>query len=214
MNEIGEVAGVRIPRTELARRTIAYARETMPELLVNHVLRTYVFGAIQLGRAGTAFDEEVAFAACVLHDLGLLRAFWTPAERFEVDGADAARAFLDGNGVAAETADLVWDAIALHTSFGIALRKRPEIAIVALGSGLDFAGVGLDALPDGALDEIVSAYPRRGFKKDALDTMIAICAEKPAGVMMHYFAEVGRRHVPGFALPTVDEVLMAAPFHD
>ncbi|GAB7045570.1 HD domain-containing protein [Catenuloplanes indicus] len=212
MEQIDEVAGIRIPRTRTARETMAFAHETMPPVLINHVMRTYLFGAIQLRQTGTAFDEEVAFLGCLLHDLGLLERFWSPADRFEVDGADAARDFLAGQGVPAEIVDVVWDAIALHTSAGIALRKRPEIAIVALGSGLDFAGIGLEHLPDGALGEILSAYPRLGFKKDALDTMIALCAGKPAGVMMHYFAEVGRRHIAGFALPTVDDVLMAAPF--
>ncbi|GAB7044533.1 MULTISPECIES: HD domain-containing protein [Catenuloplanes] len=214
MDQFGEVAGVRVPRTRLARETTAFARDTMPAVLVNHVMRTYLFGAIQLRRTGTAFDEEIAFVGCLLHDLGLLESFWSPAERFEVDGADAARRFLAGRGTPAETVDVVWDAIALHTSGGIALRKRPEIAIVALGSGLDFAGMGLEHLPDGALGEILSAYPRLGFKRDALDTMVALCAGKPAGVMMHYFAEVGRRHIPGFGLPTVDDVLMAAPFDE
>ncbi|MDP9794046.1 hypothetical protein J2S43_002558 [Catenuloplanes nepalensis] len=214
MDQIGEVAGIRIPRTRMAREVMAFARETMPAVMVNHVMRTYLFGAMQLRQAGTAFDEEIAFAGCLLHDLGLLESFWSPAEWFEVDGADAARDFLAGRGAPAEIVDVVWDAIALHTSIGIAVRKRPEIAIVALGSGLDFAGVGLERLPDGALGDIISAFPRLGFKRDALDTMTALCAGKPAGVMMHYFAEVGRRHVPGFALPTVEDVLMAAPFDE
>lgn len=214
MEQIGEVAGIRIPRTRVAREAMAFAHETMAPVLINHVMRTYVFGAVQLRQKGAAFDEEVAFLGCLLHDLGLLERFWSPAEHFEVDGADAAREFLTGRGAPPETVDVVWDAIALHTSAGIALRKRPEIAIVALGSGLDFAGMGLDGLPDGALGEILSAYPRLGFKKDALDTMVALCAGKPAGVMMHYFAEVGRRRIPGFALPAVDDVLMAAPFDE
>jgi hypothetical protein len=204
-----DVAGIRIPRTPTALKAIAFGREVMPDVLFHHVLRTYVFGALQI-RAD--LDEELAFLGCLLHDLGLLRPYWTPAERFEVDGADAARRHLEEQGVADDRIGVVWDAVALHTSAGIALRKRPEIAIVALGSGLDFAGVGLDALPDGAVDEVLDAFPRLGFKADALNTMIEICAEKPAGVLMHYFAEVGRRHVPGFGLPTIDEVLMAAPF--
>lgn len=206
-----DVAGIRIPRTPTTLRTVEFARETMSDVLFHHVLRTYVFGALQI-RAD--FDEELAFLGCLLHDLGLLPRYWTPAERFEVDGADAARRHLEEQGVAAARIDTVWDAIALHTSGSIALRKPPEIAIVALGSGLDFAGLGLDALPDGAADAVLEAFPRLGFKQDALKTMIDLCAGKPAGVMMHYFAEVGRRHVPGFGLPTVDDVLMAAPFED
>ncbi|BCB78178.1 HD domain-containing protein [Phytohabitans flavus] len=209
-----EVAGIRIPRTKLAEEALAFARETMSDVLFNHVLRTYLFGATQLRQAGTDYDEEVAFLACLLHDLGLLRQYWTPEGQFEVDGADAARSFLATQGLEAEKIDTVWDAIALHTTFGIALRKQPEISIVCLGSALDFSGVGFDKMPDGTVDAIISAFPRLGFKKDALETMVDICANKPAGVIMHYFAEVGRSRVPGFRLPTVEEILFSAPFDE
>jgi hypothetical protein len=209
-----EVAGIRIPRTSLIHDAVAFSRSTMPEVLFNHVLRTYLFGAIQLRQAGTGYDEELAFLGCLLHDLGLLRPYWTPEERFEVDGADAARDFLAGRGMGADKTETVWDAIALHTIFGIAVRKRPEISIVCLGSVLDLAGVGYDTLPDGAVDAVIAAFPRLGFKQAALDTMVSICTDKPAGVIMHQFAEVGRSRVPGFAIPTLEEILFSAPFDD
>ena len=44
-------------------------------------------------------------------------------QRFEVDGADMAAKFLTDNGVAARGVDLVWEAIALHSSPGIAERR-------------------------------------------------------------------------------------------
>jgi len=42
--------------------------------------------------------------------------------------------FLLQNGYQKKKAEAVWDAIALHTSIGIASRKAPEIALVHLGA--------------------------------------------------------------------------------
>ncbi|GGS08134.1 MULTISPECIES: HD domain-containing protein [Streptomyces] len=206
------VAGVRVPDSAVARHTVAFAREVSSPSLFNHVLRSYVFGALVLDRQGARYDRELAFVAAVLHDLGLVEAFQTPAERFEVDGADAARRFLRRLGVPAGRLDVVWDAIALHTSAGIAARKRPEIALVSVGSALDFTGNGLERIPSDALTEVLDAFPRLEFKKAALETILSLCRTKPMGELMHPFAEVGRRHLPGFAVPTVEDLLVNAPF--
>ncbi|WP_369217990.1 HD domain-containing protein [Streptomyces flavofungini] len=206
------VAGVRVPDTELARAATAFAREACSETLFNHVMRTYLFGSLMFDRRGVRYDRELAFVAALLHDLGLVKAYQTPHERFEVDGADAARTFLRKRHMPAGRADVVWDAIALHTNVGIATRKRPEIGIVAIGSGLDFTGNDLEKIPSDALAEILAAFPRAGFRQDAVDNMLALCRTKPMSVLMHPFAEVGRRHLPDFPVPTVEDLLLAAPF--
>ncbi|MFF9581472.1 HD domain-containing protein [Streptomyces achromogenes] len=206
------VAGVRVPDSELARHTVAFARSVSSPSLFNHVLRSYVFGALVFDRQGARYDRELGFVAAVLHDLGLVEAFQTPAERFEVDGADAARRFLHRLRVPAGRVDVVWDAIALHTSAGIAARKRPEIALVSVGSALDFTGNGLERIPSDALAEVLDVFPRLEFKKVALETIVSLCRTKPMGEVMHPFAEVGRRHLPGFPVPTAEDLLMNAPF--
>ncbi|MES4887377.1 HD domain-containing protein [Streptomyces sp. NPDC096012] len=208
------VAGVRIPGSELARSAAAFARKASSEALFNHVMRSYLYGSLLFDRRGIRYDRELAFVATVLHDLGLVKAYQTPDERFEVDGADAARTFLRERHMPAERVAVVWDAIALHTSMGIATRKRPEIGIVAVGSGLDFTGNGLQQIPSDALADILAAFPRAGFKQDALDNMLSLCRTKPMSVLMHPFAEVGRRHLPDFRVPTVEDLLLAAPFEE
>ncbi|MCP2169430.1 HD domain-containing protein [Goodfellowiella coeruleoviolacea] len=208
------VAGVRIPDSALARRTAAFARGVSSETLFNHLMRTYLFGSLVFDHQGVRYDREVVFVAALLHDLGLLDAFQTPTERFEVDGADAARRFLREQRVPADRVELIWDAIALHTSVGIATRKRPEIALISVGSGMDFTGNELKQLPADALDEVLTVFPRKGFKREAMDRMLALCRTKPMGELMHPFAEVGRRHIAGFPVPTVEDMLLAAPFDE
>ncbi|MFB7596392.1 HD domain-containing protein [Streptomyces sp. NPDC056160] len=206
------VAGISIPRSEVAQKAATFARRASSETLFNHVMRTYLYGCVLFDRRGVRYDRELAFVAAVLHDLGLVEAYQSPAERFEVDGADAAQRFLQGQRVPADRVAVVWDAIALHTNTGIATRKRPEIAMVSIGSGLDFAGNDLPKIPSDTLEEILAAFPRKGFKQEAVDTMLSLCRTKPMSVLMHPFAEVGRRHIPGFPVPTVEDLVLAAPF--
>jgi hypothetical protein len=206
------VAGIRIPRGEVARKAVEFARDASSETLFHHVMRSYLFGCVLFDRRGVPYDRELAFLAAVLHDLGLVEAYRTPAERFELDGADAAQRFLEGQRVPDDRIAVVWDAIALHTNVAIATRKRPEIAMVAVGSGADFSGNDVDRIPSGVLEEILAAFPRTGFKQDAVDTMLSLCRTKPLSVLMHPFAEVGRRHIPGFAVPTVEDLVLGAPF--
>src|SRR5215831_18091671 len=71
----GEVAGVQLPRSPRARAAAAFARERCPQFLFNHSMRTYLFGALALGRERRAYRAEDAFIAAALHDLGLLSAF-------------------------------------------------------------------------------------------------------------------------------------------
>ncbi|MFD0305813.1 HD domain-containing protein [Streptomyces sp. NPDC127119] len=208
------VAGVRIPTSELAVKTAQFVRSVSSVTLYNHVMRTYLFGSLLCDRRGVPYDRELAFVAAALHDLGLVTAYRTPDERFEVDGADAAQRFLREQHMSAERVAVVWDAIALHTNAGIAARKRPEIAMVSVGSGVDFSGNELDRIPPDTLEEILAAFPREGFKQDALDNILSLCRTKPMSVLLHPFAEVGRRHLPDFPVPTVEDLLLAAPFEE
>jgi HD domain len=133
------IAGVTIPDTELCNAAVDLLEASSPEFLCTHCLRTYIFGSLAVrfgslavrGIGRSVVDEEAAFCGAVLHDLGLVPAY-LGRNRFEVDGADAAREFCSKHQVSPERADLVWEAIALHTSVGIASRMAAEIALVHL----------------------------------------------------------------------------------
>jgi hypothetical protein len=141
------VAGIKLPDTALCNAAVDLLESCCPEFICTHCLRTYVFGSIAVrGLGRSVVDEEAAFCGAVLHDLGLVPPYRRD-NRFEVDGADAAREFCEKHQVSPERTDLVWKAIALHTSPGIPNRLADEIALVHLGAGLDFLGLGLDQVP-------------------------------------------------------------------
>ena len=69
------LAGVRIPDTPLAKAAVDLLETTSPQFICNHCVRTYVFGNRAVRSIGRSIiDEEIAFCAALLHDLGLVPA--------------------------------------------------------------------------------------------------------------------------------------------
>jgi HD superfamily phosphodiesterase len=123
-------------------------REHGTPLLLAHSLRVYLFGAIRgRHRKLTAADHELLYFGAIFHDFGLTPKYRSQDHRFEVDGANAARDFLRANGIDESTAEVVWDAISLHTTLETPWHKRPEIALVTGGVETDVLGEGLDEIP-------------------------------------------------------------------
>lgn len=208
-----EVAGVRIPDSDVARKATRLAFESSPQVVFNHVLRTYVFGALVARRQATRFDEELFYLSAVLHDLGLTKRFGG-LDRFEVAGADAADAFLADAGVSESRREVVWDAIALHTSVGIANRKRAEIALVHIGAGIDVVGLQVDSLPAGLVEQTLAALPRLDFKTAFLDILLGTVADNPQGAMMTWLSETARTHLHAYPCPSFVQALQSAPFEE
>src|SRR6187549_2042918 len=86
--------GIKIPDSKIAREAAELVRQHESELLFNHSVRVFVFGAMKGIRQNLRLDSELLYVASLFHDLGLVDAYHTDSKRFEVDGADAAREFL------------------------------------------------------------------------------------------------------------------------
>lgn len=206
-----EIAGIRIPDSRLATEATELAYEASPPMLFNHVMRSYLFGELLARKRGLSYDPELLYLATVLHDLGMTERFEGPF-RFEVDGANTAREFLKARGVPPEKTALVWDAIALHSTPGIALHKEAEVVAAALGIGVDVPGFGADELPPGALEQVVAAYPRLRFKTVFMERLIEMAKRKPQVTFGSFLVDVGFRHVLGYSCPNFCDLMAGAPF--
>jgi hypothetical protein len=208
-----EIAGVRLPDSALAQKAVDLAYRVSPPVVWTHVVRTFVFGALVGQSQKLRYDEELFFLASVLHDLGLTAEF-RGAERFEVVGADAADAFLKDQGLNTERREIIWDAIALHTSIGIASRKRPEIALVHIGAGIDVVGRGLDKLPPSLVAETIEALPRHDFNNAFYKVVVDTIAQSPQSAAMTWMCEIANAHVPGCPCPSLASQMKASPFKE
>src|SRR6266487_4035844 len=101
------VAGIALVDSRMARLATELARDTSPEYLFNHAARTFLFGALIGNASNLKFDSEILYLACILHDLGLTERFAGPLP-FEIQGAQATRAFLTENGLPNGQANVVW----------------------------------------------------------------------------------------------------------
>jgi hypothetical protein len=211
-----EVAGVALPRSPLAIRAAAFARQSCPEYLFNHCMRTFLIGALEMQRQALTYNPDNAFVAAALHDLGLLPAFASKSQSFEIDGANAAEKFARDNGLSAEDADIVWHGIVFHdVRFSITRRAGPEAMLVAFGAGGDVDGPNLSTdVEKRQLAEVVAAFPRLQFKSRFITLLIDHCKRKPSSQRGTWLEGLCREQVPEAWSDTVEKEIMAAPYSE
>jgi hypothetical protein len=169
--EAPSVSGVKVPDTKLAREATELVRNTEPPLLFNHSTRVYYFGSLAGKKHGLKFDPELLYIGAMFHDMGLTPQCRSQSDRFEVDSANTARAFLRDHKVTQQDIDTVWTAIALHTTPGIPPYMHPVVALVTAGVEMDVLGIGYSDFADADREAVVRAYPRtEHFKEDIIQT--------------------------------------------
>jgi hypothetical protein len=210
----GVISGVKIPDSKVAREAAELVRQYENEMLFNHSVRVYVFGAIKGIRQKLKFDSELLYIAALFHDLGLIDHYHTETKRFEVDSADAARDFLRGHGIAQPKADLVWEAIALHTTPGIPQYMRPEIALTNAGVLVDVVGIGYDEYTPEQRNQVIAAFPRGdNFKSEFIQVQTCSALKKPLTTFGTVNFDYIQEHDPAFHRPNACFRIRNAPWH-
>jgi HD domain len=207
-------SGLVIPDSSLAKEATDLLREYSTNLLINHSIRVYLFAAEQGRQQKLRFDPELLYVASAFHDFGLIKKFSSQNERFEVDGANAARQFLSAHNVPEEQVQTAWEAIALHTTPGVTQYMRPEVALLHSGVGLDVLGKGFDQFPSELRDEIVARYPRKNFKESFLQAYFGGFAHKPGTTYGTVNAGICERFIPGYKSPNAVDLIAGSPFPD
>ncbi|MFF7189777.1 SgcJ/EcaC family oxidoreductase [Streptomyces sp. NPDC008222] len=207
-----------LPDTSLTRDASAYAARATPAFVFHHSVRSYVFARAHARnqglRAGADYDDELLFVSCVLHDIGLSEE-GNGDQRFEVDGADTAAVFLRERGVDERRIAIAWDAIALHTSDGIAVRKGSEVVLAQAGIGTDILGARRESLPPGLADDVHALLPRLDLGYALSDAILTQAEAKPQKAPPLTFpGELLRRHLPYGAHPAWYDLLAAAGWGD
>jgi hypothetical protein len=185
------VSGVSIPDSKLARETTELVRDTESGLLFHHSSRVYYFGALAGKHRDLSFDPELLYAGAMFHDMGLTRQHSSADERFEVDGANAARDFLRSHGISQTDIDTVWTAIALHTTPGIPQHMHPVVALVTAGVEMDVLGLSYAEYSDAEREAVVRAHPRpQHFKEDIIQAFYDGIKHKPETTFGNVKADV------------------------
>ena len=202
------IADIVVPDTPLVREITELIRDAEDDLLFEHSRRVFMFGVLQGRRRGLQADLELLYAGAMFHDLGLTERYRTSTLRFEVDGANAARAFLLERGVDEADAHKVWLSIALHTTPGIPEFLEPEIALVTAGVETDVLGIGRDDLAPEALAAVTAAHPRPDFKRRILAAFNDGMKHRPHSTFGTVNADVLERFEPGFARDNFVDIIL------
>jgi HD domain len=151
------VADIRLVDSKIANAATQLSREVSPPYLFNHAIRTFIFGSLIGKKLKQKFDEEILYLGCILHDLGLTDRFEGELP-FEIQGAEAAKAFLEQQTYPKDKTGVVWDGIAMHASV-IGHYKQPEIRLVGEGAGADVIGPDYSQITNAEVDEVLRAFP-------------------------------------------------------
>jgi hypothetical protein len=208
------IAGVAIPDSRLARETTEFVRETSTQLLYDHSRRVFLWGALIGRQRELEFDAELLYVGAMFHDIGLVEGYRSADERFEIDGANAARRFLERHGVPEQDVMTVWEAIALHTTPEIPRYKQPEVELVTAGVELDVLGWGFDEMPPETRDAVVEAHPRPGFKHGIVEAFADGMRSKPQTAFGTMNVDILEAKVPGYVRPNFCDYIASSGFSD
>lgn len=208
------IAGINIPDSRLALEAQEILKEHGSDLLWNHSNRVYLFGAIQGKKAKKSFDAELLYVSALFHDLGLTKKFSSVDKRFEVDGANAARQFLALHHIDEQSIQLVWDAIALHTTIGIAEHKEHEVGLLYAGVGLDVMGDGYDDLTADERNAVLNAFPRDQFKQKILPAFFEGFKHKPETTFGNIKSDVCALFIPNYKPKNFCDCVLHSPWSE
>ena len=193
------INGIRIPDSKMAREATERVRDTETDLLFHHSSRVYYWAALAGQQRQLKVDLELLYIGCMFHDMGLTNEHCSCDKRFEVDGANAAREFMQQHGVSPQDIDKVWTAIALHTTPGIPEFMDPVIALVTAGVEMDVLGINYQGYNDDVRHAVVDAHPRTpAFKEDIIQAFYDGIKNKPDTTFGNVKADVIADKDPGF----------------
>src|SRR5215210_1421792 len=206
------IAGVAIPDSALAREATEFVHDTSTQLLFDHSRRGFLWASLQGQKLGLDYDPELFYVSAMFHDIGLVAGHRSKRERFEIDGANAARAFLERHGLPEERVMTVWESIALHTTPEVPHYKQPEVRLVTLGVEYDVLGLHFAELTAEQREAVLAAHPRTGFKEGIVEAFSAGMRDKPETTFGTMNTDILEATVPGYARPNFCDYIRNSRF--
>ncbi|MFL4556335.1 HD domain-containing protein [Yersinia kristensenii] len=205
------INGIYIPDSAMARAATELVRDTESDLLFHHSSRVYYWAALAGQQRGIQADAELLYIGCMFHDMGLTHENCSCEHRFEVDGANAARDFLQQYKVNQQDIDKVWAAIALHTTPGIPEFMDPVIALVTAGVEMDVLGINYSGYDSTVTEQVVAQHPRGdNFKEEIIQAFYDGIKNKPQTTFGNVKADVIADKEPQFEKGNFCSVIRAS----
>jgi hypothetical protein len=177
------------PETPAAAAALSVATRFYSPALLNHSVRSYLWGAMYGTAHGIAFDDELFYVSALLHDIGLTEAFDSHRLPFEEAGGRLAWVFGVAAGWPTQRATRVAEIIVLHMRDDVSPAADPESHLLQIATSWEVVGRRPEEFPPDARTEMLARYPRLGFGAEFLACFEDQARRKPGSAAA---ASVGR----------------------
>jgi hypothetical protein len=168
-----------VPDSSFAREAEQACSE-LPPALEGHSYRTWLFGRALAALDGHKLDDELFYCGALLHDYGIVNP--TANRDFTLGSIDRTRVCATAAGLADARAELVADAISVHTTPGVNVERDGAIGCyLQWGAMVDGAGLRIWDIAPANVAEVLRRYPRGDFKRQLAETIRAEAAAVPTG---------------------------------
>lgn len=167
------------PSTPAATAALAVATRFYPPALLNHCVRSYLWGTMYREAHGIAVDDELLYVSAMLHDIGLTDPFDSHRVPFEVAGGDLAWTFGVAAGWPPDRAARASEIIVRHMREDVSADADPESHVLQVATGWEVVGRRPEEFPAESRAEILSRYPRRRFGGEFLACFQDQAGRKP-----------------------------------
>ena len=177
-----DVTAIQPPDSAIATKAADLCASVSGEQLYRHCCRAYLWGRVFAQASGINFDDELLYAACMLHDLGLTSAYDNCArhgECFTLDSVEGASAWAKDAGWDARRQDALAEAILLHMNVMVGVEQGAEAHLLHAAAGLDCLGLRAWEVKRATRDAVVGRFPRQHFKGELIEIFSAQARRRP-----------------------------------
>ncbi len=168
------------PPDSLLAREAEQACAEQPAAIVGHSYRTWLFGRALAAVDGSELDLELFYCGALVHDYGIAQP--TQGRDFTLASAERTLACAAAAGVSDDRAELVADAICVHTTPGVSLdTDGPLGCYLQWGAMVDGAGLRKWDVAPANVSEVLRRYPRADFKRQLIELIRAEASAVPSG---------------------------------
>jgi hypothetical protein len=157
-----------IPETPAATAARSVATRYYSPALLNHCIRSYLWGAKYATAHGIAYDNELYYVSALLHDIGLTEPFDSHRLAFEDAGGRLAWVFGVAAGWSQERAARAEEIIMRHMRDDVSPAVDPESHLLQIATSWEVVGRHQQEFPPEARTEMLVPYPRLGFGAEFL----------------------------------------------
>ena len=172
-----------IPDSAIAQNATDLCQEVSSDMLANHCLRTYFWGALLAAADNLNYDAELFYTAALLHDLGLTENFSfknTNCDCFAYEGAIAAEKFARDKGCwPREKSQRLAEAICLHLNLIVPQHLGIEAHLLHEGAVADLIGARINSISPDNTKSVLERYPRLKFKEEIIPLLSEQAKRRP-----------------------------------